>query len=395
MGWDRFQGFGFLFYDSDSPNLLGIFISRGNWEIPTRELHAPPFIPMFTTDREYLDSDFEEEYPLPSSRSVMCCRIVAIIIKDLNEPIEIKISEWNTGGLLARIEGLRAFLPKAELMNRVNNFKELKENVKCNTLEFLVGRQIYMLIKRINESNNELILSEREAWEMINLREGTLLEGTVKKLFPYGAQVRIGETNRSGLLHVSNITRARISSVSDLLIVDEKVKVLVAKSMFPDKISLSFCVVIYQAGALPAPSSEPSTPASIGSQEVQRPPRNAASPSSQQRSNGISGVAELASGLGISKDIDGSMNGVGKSKRDADASNWMALVIGWLKAEKGQKDLKLGKQIRREKGPEITEVKGKRKGSRVRITRQQVEVLARFGWHVRTQTASNAYDETR
>ncbi|KAL9381298.1 hypothetical protein Peur_026955 [Populus x canadensis] len=52
---------------------------RGNWEIPTRELHAPPFIPMFTTDREYLDSDFEEEYPLPSPRSVMCCRIVAII----------------------------------------------------------------------------------------------------------------------------------------------------------------------------------------------------------------------------------------------------------------------------------------------------------------------------
>jgi small subunit ribosomal protein S1 len=32
--------------------------------------------------------------------------------------------------------------------------------------------------------------------EMINLREGTLLDGTVKKLFPYGAQVRIGETNR-------------------------------------------------------------------------------------------------------------------------------------------------------------------------------------------------------
>ncbi|KAG6783105.1 hypothetical protein POTOM_012540 [Populus tomentosa] len=69
------------------------------------------------------------------------------------------------------------------------------------------------------------------------------------------------------------------------------------------KVFTSFCFVIYQAGALPAPSSEPSTPASIGSQEVQRPPCNAASPSSQQRSNGISGVAELASGLGISKGI--------------------------------------------------------------------------------------------
>ncbi|XP_040997024.1 protein PIGMENT DEFECTIVE 338, chloroplastic isoform X2 [Juglans microcarpa x Juglans regia] len=124
-------------------------------------------------------------------------------IKQLNEPIEVKITEWNTGGLLTRIEGLRAFLPKAELLNRVNNFSELKEN------------------------------------EKLYLSEGTLLEGTVKKIFPYGAQIRIGETNRSGLLHISNITRGRITSVSDLLAVDEKVKVLVAKSMFPDKISLS------------------------------------------------------------------------------------------------------------------------------------------------------------
>ncbi|KAJ6369635.1 hypothetical protein OIU76_027975 [Salix suchowensis] len=51
---------------------------RGNWEIPRRELHRPPFIPMFTTDHEFLDSDFEEYY-VPSHRTVMCCRIIAII----------------------------------------------------------------------------------------------------------------------------------------------------------------------------------------------------------------------------------------------------------------------------------------------------------------------------
>lgn len=80
-------------------------------------------------------------------------------IKQLNEPIEVKITEWNIGGLLTRIEviqsplssmtslqfyfsvlnrlnvvmqGLRAFLPKAELMNRVNSYTELKENVSWN-----------------------------------------------------------------------------------------------------------------------------------------------------------------------------------------------------------------------------------------------------------------------
>ena len=82
-------------------------------------------------------------------------------IKQLNEPIEVRITEWNTGGLLTRIEvclslvclicvyvlmhfsscyhffkftlqGLRSFLPKAELLNRVNNFTELKENVSSS-----------------------------------------------------------------------------------------------------------------------------------------------------------------------------------------------------------------------------------------------------------------------
>ncbi|KAK9270580.1 hypothetical protein L1049_026161 [Liquidambar formosana] len=151
-------------------------------------------------------------------------------IKQLNEPIEVRITEWNTGGLLTRIEGLRAFLPKGELMKRVNNFTELKENV---------GRRKYVQISRINEANNDLILSEKEAWELLHLQEGTLVEGTVRKIFPYGAQIRIGETNRSGLLHISNVTRARITSISDLLTVDEKVKVLVVKSMFPNKISFS------------------------------------------------------------------------------------------------------------------------------------------------------------
>ncbi|PSS00037.1 30S ribosomal protein [Actinidia chinensis var. chinensis] len=151
-------------------------------------------------------------------------------IKQLNEPIEVKITEWNTGGLLTRIEGLRAFLPKAELMGRVNNFTDLKENV---------GRRLYVQITKIDEANNDLILSEKTAWAMLHLREGTVLEGTVKKIFPYGAQIRIGETNRSGLLHISKISRRQITSVSDHLTVDEKVKVLVVKSLFPDKIALS------------------------------------------------------------------------------------------------------------------------------------------------------------
>ncbi|PON58500.1 Zinc finger, RING-CH-type [Trema orientale] len=51
---------------------------RGNWEISRRDLHNTQFLGMVTPDRDYVDTEFDE-YPVPSPRSVMCCRIVAII----------------------------------------------------------------------------------------------------------------------------------------------------------------------------------------------------------------------------------------------------------------------------------------------------------------------------
>ncbi|KAF6135610.1 hypothetical protein GIB67_038899 [Kingdonia uniflora] len=192
------------------------------------------------------DDDAVNGEPVPGRPIVETGTVLFAEIKQLNEPIEVRITEWNTGGLLTRIEyyitGLRAFIPKAELMNKVNNFTDLKQNVS--------GRRIFVQISRIDEDKNDLILSEREKLgsKVLYLQEGTLLEGTVQKLFPYGAQVRIGDTNRSGLLHISNITHSRVTSVSDLLTVDEKVKVLVVKSMFPDKISLSIADLESETG---------------------------------------------------------------------------------------------------------------------------------------------------
>lgn len=148
----------------------------------------------------------------------------------LDEPIEVKIYEWNTGGLLTRIEGLRAFLPKFELVDRINTFTDLKNNV---------GRSVRVCVIRLDKETNDFIISEKKAWEMTYLKEGTLLQGNVRKIFPYGAQVRITGTNRSGLLHISNISQGRVLSVSDVLKIDDEVKVLVIKSNASDKIALS------------------------------------------------------------------------------------------------------------------------------------------------------------
>lgn len=48
---------------------------RGNWEISRRDLNNPRFIAMVSTDRNFLDPDYDES----TSRSLICCRAVAVI----------------------------------------------------------------------------------------------------------------------------------------------------------------------------------------------------------------------------------------------------------------------------------------------------------------------------
>ncbi|PSS35026.1 E3 ubiquitin-protein like [Actinidia chinensis var. chinensis] len=50
---------------------------RGNWEVSRRDLHNPQFIAMLT-DRSLLDTDLDD-YSSLTSRSLICCRVVAII----------------------------------------------------------------------------------------------------------------------------------------------------------------------------------------------------------------------------------------------------------------------------------------------------------------------------
>ncbi|KAI8534523.1 hypothetical protein RHMOL_Rhmol10G0096700 [Rhododendron molle] len=50
---------------------------RGNWEVSSRDIDAP-FIDMVATDRIFLHSDLDDYSP-PTSISLICCRVVAMI----------------------------------------------------------------------------------------------------------------------------------------------------------------------------------------------------------------------------------------------------------------------------------------------------------------------------
>lgn len=110
-----------------------------------------------------------------------------------------------------------------------------------------LGRELKVRVITVDESKKKLVLSAKvilkeQAEEEHNhkismLVPGTVIEGVVESLMPYGAFVDIGE-GLSGLVHISQISQKRIAKPSEVLSVGQKVKVKIL-STNGNKVSLS------------------------------------------------------------------------------------------------------------------------------------------------------------
>ena len=151
--------------------------------------------------------------------------------------VECVGKETNKAGLVVSIKSLRGFIPLSQ-----GDVKFVK------SLDYLVGQTFQVKVIDIDEHKNRLVLSrkavleaEREAKReeaLKNIAEGVELDGTVVKIMPYGAFVDLGGVE--GLLHISDISWKRISSVDAVLKVGETVHVLVQKfDQERNRISLS------------------------------------------------------------------------------------------------------------------------------------------------------------
>lgn len=143
------------------------------------------------------------------------------------EPVTVKIGGIVNKGVIAYLEGLRGFIPVSQL---ALGYVE-------DTNEFL-GKTVEALVITVDEKKNRLVLSVRELLQkrqkeekearINSLTKGTILEGKVEKLMPYGAFIDLGE-GLSGLVHISQISRKRIASPGEVLKVGQQVKVKVQK----------------------------------------------------------------------------------------------------------------------------------------------------------------------
>ena len=156
--------------------------------------------------------------------------------KDREDTIEVTIREAVKGGCVAFAEGIRGFIPASRLSA---DFVE--------DLDAYVGKKISVRVIELDPANKKLILSAREILreaqeeernhEIAMLVPGTILEGTVATIMPYGAFVSLSN-GLSGLVHISEFTERRIKSPKEVVSEGQKVKVKILNTK-EGKISLT------------------------------------------------------------------------------------------------------------------------------------------------------------
>jgi small subunit ribosomal protein S1 len=141
-------------------------------------------------------------------------------------PVEGKVTGRNKGGFEVNVSGLRAFCPLSQIaLGKIENPDAFVNQV----LEFRVtelsddGRRIVVSRAALMKE----AAAERAAETRNRIVPGAELTGRVKTLTPFGAFVDLGGVD--GLLHVSEMSRRRVSKPEELVQIGQEVHVKVIK----------------------------------------------------------------------------------------------------------------------------------------------------------------------
>ena len=146
-------------------------------------------------------------------------------------PVEGRVAAVNKGGFEIDIAGLRAFCPISQI-----------DLGYCEKPEEHVDARYLFRIMELQERGKNIVVSRRVLLQeeqakkaeeiMAMLKEGLELDGKVTHLANFGAFVDIGGVE--GMVHVSEISHARVKLPSDVLHPGQSVKVKILK-IEPDK----------------------------------------------------------------------------------------------------------------------------------------------------------------
>ena len=131
------------------------------------------------------------------------------------------------GGMSVDLNGVTAFLPGSQIDTR-QIIKDTKE---------LLNKPLELLILKMDKYRGNIVVSRKAITEneikeqrkelLSKIEEGSIIEGKVKNLTDYGAFVDLGGLD--GLVHVTDISWTKINNPSDILELNQTIKVKVLK----------------------------------------------------------------------------------------------------------------------------------------------------------------------
>ncbi|GAB4203729.1 MAG: 30S ribosomal protein S1 [Roseiflexaceae bacterium] len=153
------------------------------------------------------------------------------LMHESGDVIEAKVVNYNKGGLLVNLDGVRGFVPASQ----VSGISRGPETQKQSDMAKLVGTSLPLKVIEINRNRNRLILSERQAVQEVregrkgellsSLKEGDVRTGVVTSVCDFGAFVDIGGAD--GLVHLSEISWSRVKHPNEVLKPGDRVQVYV------------------------------------------------------------------------------------------------------------------------------------------------------------------------
>jgi 4-hydroxy-3-methylbut-2-enyl diphosphate reductase len=141
------------------------------------------------------------------------------------EMITAQVVDRVKGGLVVDV-GVRGFVPATHVGSG-----------KLRNIEKFVGQPLQLKVIEIDRERKKVVLSNRQAEEERRqsakeeifkaVRPGEILEGSVRRLTDYGAFVDLGGVD--GLLHISEMSWARINHPKEMFKEGQKIKVMVLR----------------------------------------------------------------------------------------------------------------------------------------------------------------------
>jgi len=140
--------------------------------------------------------------------------------------VEARVTAVSKGGLVADVQGIRAFIPLSQIdLYRVEDPQTyINQRLRCQVLE-AVPAQNNLVLSRRAVLEKERAEQQAKLWS--ELAEGQVREGTVRALREFGAFVDLGGIE--GLLPLSEMAWTRTEKPDALVQVGQKLHVMILK----------------------------------------------------------------------------------------------------------------------------------------------------------------------